>query len=57
MDKAQAREHYTSLLGKIEDVGRRQESTFGEEILCQEFVKVMPIDYKQALAKQATGSR
>ena len=29
----------------------------GEEILCQEFVKVMPIDYKQALAKQATGSR
>ena len=29
----------------------------GEEILCNEFVKVMPIDYKHALAKQAAGSR
>ena len=29
----------------------------GEEILCNEFVKVMPVDYKHALAKQAAGSR
>ena len=29
----------------------------GEEILCNEFVKVMPVDYKNALAKQAAGSQ
>ncbi|SVD04290.1 uncharacterized protein METZ01_LOCUS357144, partial [marine metagenome] len=29
----------------------------GEEILRNEFVKVMPVDYKNALAKQAAGSR
>jgi glutamate synthase (NADPH/NADH) large chain len=28
----------------------------GEEILCSEFVKVIPVDYKHALAKQAAGS-
>lgn len=35
MAEAQRTQHYTTLLGKIDDLSSRQHETFGEEIRCQ----------------------